>query len=129
MFKRIFGGDESTDLGPEHIIDAVYGNQSVTDADVAVMETPRLRDFGTEYFTDYYVVIPLSVATDVEMAPFVFNIPEDPALDGVLGELAGFYGVEAVEDIADLAGNEVPVEWPEGYPQPALNELRAENAE
>lgn len=129
MFDRLRGNDSSNALGPEAIIDAVYGNSDVYDVDSAVMGLPRLQDFGTEYVTDYYVTIPLNVTADVDLAPFIFDLPDDPALDGSLRELAGFYGIESVEDIADFRGQIVPLEWPDGYPQPALNELRAEDDE
>lgn len=116
----------STELGPEQIIDAVYANQSVYDVDEAVMGLPRLQDFGSEYVTDYRVTIPLDVTADVDLAPFVFDLPDDPVLDGTLGELGGFYGIESIDDIAAFEGQIVPIEWPDGYPQPNLDELRGD---
>lgn len=129
MFERLSRQNSSNDLGPEHIIEAVYDQQTITDVDEATMGLPTLRDFGSDYFTNYYVVIPLTMDADVELAPFVFDMPETPALTGVLGELASFYGIESVEEIAAFDGQTVPLEWPEGYPQPALNKLRPKGSE
>jgi len=112
--------------GPEEIIDAVYGNAPVYDTDEAVMGRPTMEDFGSEYVNDYHIVVPLLVTADVDLAPFVFELPESPELDGGIEELAGFYGIEKIEEIGGLEGQIVPLEWPDGYPQPALNVLRAE---
>lgn len=125
-FLSTLTGSSSTDpSGPAQIIEAVYGSRSVYDVETAYMDEPRLQDFGTEYFTDYKVVIPLSVDADMTMPPFIFEVPEDPALgDGVLGELANYYDIEKIEDIANFEGSPVPIDWSDGHPAPEVNVLR-----
>lgn len=133
MFLR--SNSEDSTGGPEDIINAVYSRESVTDVREAVLGEPELRDFGNEYFNDYHVVIPLNSNADELIVPFTFDLPENPdfAADeqkgGTLEELAGFYGIEAVEEIGTLEGETVPVDWVDGYPRPNLSALRGEGDE
>jgi len=117
--------DDSIDFGPDEIIEAVYTNESIYEVDEAVCGLPRLEDFGDGVFTDLYVVIPLNVTADVDLSPLLYDIPESPTLDGKLGELASFYGIEEIEDIANFQGEVVPLVWIDGYPQPEFNQLRS----
>lgn len=128
IFATIFGSndDEQTDdLGAEHIAEAVYGQQSVYDITEAEMGEPVLRDFGSEYVTDYQIVIPLSVDADVDISPFVFDLPDGPELTGTLGVLGDFFGVESIDHIAMLEGLVVPIEWDDDSPSPDVNDLRS----
>jgi hypothetical protein len=130
MIGRFRNQTSSIDLGPEAIVEAVYTQQDVTDVDYAVMGTPRLRDFGGRYQTNYKVVVPLDAEIDeVDLPPFVFDLPEQPELDGALMALTKLYDVFRVEDLNLLTGQEVPLMWHNGYPSPELNRLRRERAE
>lgn len=130
VIGSIFGSNDSEqtdDLGAEYIAEAVYGNRSVYDIDEAVLGEPVLRDFGSEYFTDYQIVIPLHADGDFDVSPFIFDVPEQPTLDdgSTLSVLAEYFGVESVENIGLLEGVTVPIEWDDGSPSPAANELRS----
>jgi hypothetical protein len=127
LINRILRRNDSTDLGPNEIIEAVYGNRPVTDIQSAVMGTPIMRDFGTEYSTDYRVLIPLDAGADMDLPDLVYDVPEDPYLSDDLGEFSRFYNVETVEELVILEGEEVPIDWNDGFPAPDMNQLRSDD--
>lgn len=114
----IGGNDNEPTMGPDAIGRARREMRDKSRINQALARTPYLRDRGGTFSDKYEAVIPLTCPADTtDPAPLTFDL-EDEDLD----RFCEAFGV-TVDDIGEIEGEKIPIEWLRGTPIPCWDSL------
>jgi hypothetical protein len=129
LFRSDSTEDSTVVGGSNAVFDAILENAGADKRYRAEFGEPQLIDRGGQFSTQHMVRIPTETPGDDPDPPNVeYDLPgsEMGEDDNELFDLLSLYGIEQVDDLADLEGKSVPVGFENGVPTLQFNELQQE---